>query len=156
MEPETTKNQKFPYLALLLILAVVGVYFLFNKPSTTATDTNTANVQTTVDEQEEPEPVTEEATQIQNEVKIVIEGSPYKFSPNTIMAKVGDKVTVEFKNVEGIHDFKIDEFNAATKVIQAGETDTVSFTVDKAGVFEFYCSVGEHRKMGMVGTLKVE
>jgi plastocyanin len=156
MEPEAQKNQKFPYLALLLILAVVGVYFLFNKPSTTATSTSTTNIQPVIDEQEEPEPTTPQAMPPQNEVKVTIEGSPYKFSPNTIMAKVGDKVTVEFKNVEGVHDFKIDEFNAATKVIQAGEIDTVSFTVDKAGVFEFYCSVGEHRKMGMVGTLKVE
>jgi len=58
--------------------------------------------------------------------------------------------------MEGTHDFVIDEFNVATKMTKTGETDTVEFIADKAGVFEYYCSVGEHRKMGMVGTLTVE
>ncbi|KKT09719.1 MAG: Plastocyanin [candidate division WWE3 bacterium GW2011_GWB2_43_22] len=58
--------------------------------------------------------------------------------------------------MEGTHDLRLDEFNVATKLLKAGETDTVEFTADKAGVFEYYCSVGEHRKMGMVGTLTVE
>lgn len=43
-----------------------------------------------------------------------------------------------------------------TKVINGGETDTVEFTPDKAGSFEYYCSVGKHRAMGMKGTVTVE
>ncbi|KKS31185.1 MAG: Blue (Type 1) copper domain-containing protein [candidate division WWE3 bacterium GW2011_GWF1_42_14] len=155
MEPEATKKQSLPYLALLIILVVVGIYFFLNKPVTeTSTVTNT--VATNIDDGgEESEPTTTEEETMPNEVKITIEGSSYKFSPNTISAKIGDKVIVEFKNIEGFHDFKIDEFNAATKVIKTGETDTVEFIVDKAGTFEFYCSVGEHRNMGMVGALTV-
>ena len=99
MEPEATKKQSLPYLALLIILVVVGIYFFLNKPVTeTSTVTNT--VATNIDDGgEESEP--------------------------------------------------------ATKVIKTGETDTVEFIVDKAGTFEFYCSVGEHRNMGMVGALTV-
>jgi uncharacterized cupredoxin-like copper-binding protein len=32
----------------------------------------------------------------------------------------------------------------------------VQFVADKTGTFEFYCSVGNHRQMGMVGTLVVQ
>ena len=32
----------------------------------------------------------------------------------------------------------------------------VQFIADKAGTFEYYCFVGNHRQMGMVGTLTVK
>jgi len=50
----------------------------------------------------------------------------------------------------------MNEFNARTKQIKAGETETIEFIADKVGSFEYYCSVGQHRQMGMVGTLVVE
>ena len=159
MESQNPKNQRFPYLPLLLILGGIGIYFLINIPSKknpTAEDVAAPQVRTVIDEQEEPEPSTVQEPSTQNEVRVTIEGSPFKFSPNVISAKVGDKVIVTFKNMEGAHDFKIDEFNVATKMTKSGETDTVEFTANRAGVFEYYCSVGEHRKMGMVGTLTVE
>ena len=113
-------------------------------------------IRTITDDQEEPEPSSEQKQTPQNEVRVTIDGSPFKFLPNTISAKVGDKIIITFRNMEGTHDLRLDEFNVATKLLKAGETDTVEFTADKAGVFEYYCSVGEHRKMGMVGTLTVE
>ena len=58
--------------------------------------------------------------------------------------------------MEGFHNFTVDEFNARTRQINAGETDTIQFTADKAGTFEYYCNVGNHREMGMVGKLIVE
>ncbi|AHB40287.1 TPA: hypothetical protein DHW62_03905 [candidate division WWE3 bacterium] len=158
MEPQKPKNQGFPYLPLLLILGGVGIYFLLNRPSTknpVTENTSTSQVRPVIEE-EEPEPSANQVNPVQNEVRATVEGSPFKFSPNTISAKVGDKIIVTFKNMEGTHDFVIDEFNVATKMTKTGETDTVEFIADKAGVFEYYCSVGEHRKMGMVGTLTVE
>ena len=68
---------------------------------------------------------------------------------------VGDKVAIEFKNSDGNHDFTIDEFNVKTKTISSGETAKVEFTASKTGSFEFYCSIGNHRQMGMKGTLLV-
>ena len=156
MEPEATKKQNFPYLALVLILVVVGIYFLFNKPAPKTPQVTNTVANNVINVEEEAEPTATEEETVPNEVKVTIEGSSFKFVPNVITAKVGDKVIVEFKNIDGFHDFQIDEFNAATKVIKTGETDTVEFIADKAGTFEFYCSVGEHRKMGMVGTLTVE
>jgi hypothetical protein len=40
--------------------------------------------------------------------------------------------------------------------VGAGASDVVEFTADKAGTFEYYCSVGNHRAMGMKGTLTVK
>ncbi|MEY4731380.1 MAG: hypothetical protein RL681_326, partial [Candidatus Parcubacteria bacterium] len=46
-------------------------------------------------------------------------------------------------------------FNAATKVLTDGQSETIEFVANKAGTFEYYCSVGSHRQMGMKGTLTV-
>ena len=55
-----------------------------------------------------------------------------------------------------MHDFVIDELNVKSEIIKSGETGEVEFTPDTIGEFEFYCSVGQHRANGMVGTLIVE
>ena len=44
----------------------------------------------------------------------------------------------------------------ALEKINGGETDSIEFVADKVGTFEYYCSVGQHRSMGMVGKLTVE
>ena len=90
-------------------------------------------------------------------MEITVEGSEFKFSPTTLTMKKGDSVTLTLKNVGKMpHDFVVDELGVRTKVIQGGESDTVTFTPDKSGTFEFYCSVGKHREMGMKGSLIVE
>ncbi|MEK7613663.1 MAG: cupredoxin domain-containing protein [Patescibacteria group bacterium] len=86
---------------------------------------------------------------------INVEGGKFYFKPNTITAKKGETVRITFKNVDGLHDFVIDEFNVKTKQLQGGTEETVEFVADKVGTFEYYCSVGTHRQMGMVGTLTV-
>jgi plastocyanin len=88
--------------------------------------------------------------------EFTITASNYKFSPNTMSVNVGDTVKVTLKNSGGDHDFVIDEFNAATKELSNGESDTIEFVADKAGTYEFYCSVSNHRAMGMTGTLTVK
>jgi len=88
--------------------------------------------------------------------KFTIEGGNFKFTPNTMKIKKGDTVQITFKNSEGNHDFVIDEFEVATNKIGEGEEEEVEFVADKVGTFEFYCSVGNHRAMGMKGSLIVE
>ncbi|PIR96004.1 MAG: hypothetical protein COT92_03340 [Candidatus Doudnabacteria bacterium CG10_big_fil_rev_8_21_14_0_10_42_18] len=91
------------------------------------------------------------------EVKtFTLEAGMFYFSPKEIRVRKGDRVKIVLNNVEGFHDFVIDEFNASTPQIQAPNTAEVEFVADKAGTFEFYCSVGNHRAMGMVGTFIVE
>jgi plastocyanin len=83
-------------------------------------------------------------------------GSSFSFDVKEMRVKQGDTVTVNFRNADGLHDWVIDEFNARTDRINAGGTDTVTFVASKKGTFEYYCSVGNHRAMGMVGKLIVE
>jgi plastocyanin len=88
--------------------------------------------------------------------QFTVSGQNFSFSPSLIKVKKGDRVKITFQNTSGFHDFKIDEFGVATKQAQAPATEVLEFTASKAGSFEYYCSVGSHRSMGMKGTLIVE
>ncbi len=88
--------------------------------------------------------------------EFVVSGQNFSFTPSVITVKKGDKVKITFKNTSGFHDFKIDEFGVATKQTASPYTEVLEFTADKVGSFEYYCSVGTHRALGMKGTLKVE
>ena len=80
----------------------------------------------------------------------------FEFDVTNITVNQGDTVVINLTNDEGVHDWKIDEFNAQTAVLDAaGQTDSISFVADQAGTFEFYCSIPGHRQLGMVGTLTV-
>lgn len=85
-----------------------------------------------------------------------ITGKSFSFAPNQITVQKGDTVKIVFTNTEGFHDWVVDQFNAHTSRVQAGQTTTVQFVADKIGSFQYYCSVGNHRAQGMVGTLVVE
>lgn len=79
-----------------------------------------------------------------------------RFDTKEILVKKGDRVRVTFENVEGFHDFAIAEYSVKTKQIQVGQTDTIEFTADKTGTFEFICTVPTHKDKGMLGQLIVE
>jgi plastocyanin len=85
-----------------------------------------------------------------------VTGTNFKFSTTEIRVKQGDKVTINFTNSAGFHDWVVDEFNAGTKQLAPGQSESVTFTASKAGTFEYYCSVADHRRQGMVGKLIVE
>src|SRR3989338_6726741 len=82
-----------------------------------------------------------------------VTGEPFMFTPAEIRVKVGDTVRINFTNKAGMHDWVIDEFSARTKVLQAGQSETIEFVAEQAGTFEYYCSVANHRAQGMVGKL---
>lgn len=86
-----------------------------------------------------------------------VSGQNYSFSPSTISVNKGDTVKITFTNNGGWpHNFALDEFNVKSQTVQVGQSDTVQFVADKAGSFQFYCSVANHKAMGMVGTLTVK
>ncbi len=77
--------------------------------------------------------------------------------PSSLNLKKGETVKVVFKNVGALpHDLAVDEIGLKTKIIKGGEADTVTFTADKTGSFEMYCSVGNHRAQGMKGPVVVQ
>jgi len=91
-----------------------------------------------------------------NTVKVAMTAQNFSFSKKEIRAKKGDTVKVTVTNNEGTHDWNLDEFGVKSGIVPAGSSKTVEFVADKTGTFEYYCSVGNHRQMGMVGNLVVE
>ena len=86
-----------------------------------------------------------------------VDGFNFWFSLSTIEVNAGDTVTINLKSTGWFHDWVIDEFNAATaQVSDSDGVTSVTFVADTAGTYEYYCSVGQHRANGMVGTLIVK
>lgn len=88
--------------------------------------------------------------------EFTIDSFSFGYSMDEIRVNEGDTVTITLTNSDGFHDWVVDEFDAATETIREGETTTVTFVAGEAGTYEYYCSVGNHRAEGMVGTLVVE
>lgn len=78
-----------------------------------------------------------------------------------INVKLGDRVTITLKAGQPIeHDLWIDEFAVHTELVSTAGGDspsqsTITFTVDKTGQFNYYCSVPGHRANGMEGNFIV-
>lgn len=100
--------------------------------------------------------MTEDESMMDENVKVVqVEGGSFYFDPDTITVKKGQAVKIVLNSVDTMHNFVIDEFDVKTEIVQSGNTAEVTFTPDQVGEFEYYCSVGNHRALGMVGTLVV-
>jgi plastocyanin len=142
----------------LLVLAVIGslVYMSMSKKSSdSAMEATKQEAMVKEDSATKGDAMTAENT-------ITVEGSDFKFNPATITVKKGETVKITLKNTDASdefeikHDFVIDELDVQSPEIGEGETTTFEFVADQAGTFEYYCSIGEHRAMGMFGTLTVE
>lgn len=88
--------------------------------------------------------------------EFAVEGKNFEFSVKEIHVAKGDFVRINFTSTGGTHDLRIDDYEVGTDVVGAGKSSSLEFMAEKAGTFEFYCSVGTHRQMGMVGKLIVE
>lgn len=90
------------------------------------------------------------------DVIVAVSGVNFAFDKTEIRVKKGQTVRIDFTSASGFHDWVVDAFDAATAQVQTGDSSSVTFVADEAGTFEYYCSVGQHRQMGMVGKLIVE
>lgn len=65
------------------------------------------------------------------------------FDPWKIEVNKGDKVTIYLTNIEQttdeLHGFGLNEYNINV-VVDPGETKTIEFVADKAGVYPYYCT----------------
>lgn len=135
---------------VVIIVVVIGFMWFSNQNQQTVEDITEIPMETS-------RPTVSTAATTADTVKeFTVTGSNFKFSPTEMKVKQGDTVRVIFKNSGGAHDWKLDEFNAATKMLQSGQEETIEFVANKTGTFEYYCSVGTHRQMGMKGNLIVE
>ena len=137
------KNAYIIGLVVVVLLVIFGVWYYMNANVNTQQGVVLQNQDTL-------------NTQTPQVKEFNITGSNFKFSVTNISVKKGDVVKINFVNEEGTHDWVIDEFSTRTNILKVGESQTIQFTADKIGQFEYYCSVGTHRAMGMKGTLIVE
>jgi len=147
-------------LGVLLLIGGGAFYVLSNKDNTQMNTTVNSTVNDSMNTTSESGNTTDGGDSATDEMTasintIEVSGSNFKFDPSEILVKKGDTVRIVFTNSDGMHDFVIDEFDARTKVLKDGESETIEFVADQAGKFEYYCSVGQHRQMGMVGNLIV-
>lgn len=141
----------------ILILAVaavaVAVVLFMQRPATNSGQSQVSVTQGPAQTTVPTEAMKKESKKVQT---FTVEGKNFSFLPTEIKVKQGDTVKIVFKNTGGFHDWTLDEFKAQTKQISTGESDTAEFVANKKGSFEYYCSVGNHRQMGMKGKLIVE
>lgn len=146
---------------VVVILLLAGVGYMATRGGSqdtttpvpqTQTETDTTNTTNTTNTTE-PTGETESATG--EVVEITIRNQGFRFVPNSITVNQGDTVRLTFENTGGTHNWTVDEF-AGTQVLNEGESETIEFVADQVGEFEYYCSVGNHRQLGMVGTLIVQ
>lgn len=74
-----------------------------------------------------------------------------------LSANVGDTVKITLTSGDGIeHDISFPDFNATSEhVVGQGSSVTLSFTVDKGGEFDYFCTIPGHREGGMEGKFSV-
>lgn len=147
---------------MIIILAAAGAYAYSKQnkdagnPAETAAD-DAMQAMPSIAQGQNTETVEGTPTIEEGNVKtFTLTTANFSFAPNKITVNKGDTVKIVLKNSEGFHDWVLDEFNAKTPRISGDQTAEVQFVADKTGTFEFYCSVGNHRQMGMVGTLVVQ
>jgi nitrosocyanin len=156
------RNMAIAATVVALVILVGGFLYMRNNkaPQAETADTRNENMtQASATPVTNTESVTESSDSAMTDgvKEFTVTGSAFKFDPATLTVKKGDKVKITFKNNSGgMHDFVIDELNVKSKVIASGAQEVIEFTADKTGTFEYYCSVGNHRQMGMKGNLVVE
>ena len=136
---------------VLAIVALLGgaVYFTQNKSSEQA-PTMIQNESST-----ETESQVESMKEASDVTVIEMEAGSFYYTPNVITAKKGEKIRIVMNSVSMMHDFVIDELKVKMPIIKDGDTGTVEFVADQVGTFEYYCSVGQHRANGQIGTITI-
>ena len=141
---------------VILVVLVVGALFIFGNSKKAEAPVGENQSQTPAVADNSQTNVADADSETAAVVKeFAVSGKNFSFTPALITVNKGNKVRITFQNTAGFHDFRIDEFGVATKQAQSPATEVLEFTADKVGSFEYYCSVGRHRVMGMKGTLKV-
>jgi len=152
------EDKKFNPLITFAVIAVIAIAVFALKPTQTAQESlksskTTASVDANSLSITSPESVAAETT---NQKVITIDAGSFYYSIKEINVKKGDKVKIVLTGKDMMHDFNIDELNVKSDKVKLGESTTIEFTADKVGTFEYYCSIGQHRKNGQVGKITIE
>ena len=143
-------------ISIIVLVVVIGgiLIYIFTRPQP-AVENNTQSENTApTSEVSENESMMDDDSD-EDLVTIEVSGENFSYDPEEITVKAGQKVKIKFTANDMQHDFVIDELDVKSDVVTSGNTTEFEFTPTEAGEFEYYCSVGNHRAQGMVGTLTV-
>lgn len=171
-----TKTLVTTVIVVVLVIAGIALYQKNSTAPTPTTDTNTVGTNNSATNNTTPSGTNSTATTSNAASSTVnvnittsttvttttatkeftVTGNNFAFVPTSLTVNKGDKVKIIFKNSIGTHDLQVEGYNVKTPVLAAGQTATIEFIADKAGSFEYFCSIGNHRAMGMKGSLTVK
>ena len=78
---------------------------------------------------------------VENGIRVIeVKASRYKFEPDQIVVRLGEKVRLVLTTTDASHGLNIPEFKVNISV-PTGETRSVEFIADKQGEFHAHCSV---------------
>lgn len=142
-------------IGLGVVVVLIAGYFLLNNTAV-APESDDAMMEKEDVMMEEDDAMEKDDAMMEGVVAIEMDGDDFSFSQEEIRVKQGDTVKITLNAIDMPHDWVVDELDARTAIAQPGETVEVEFVADEVGEFEYYCSVGQHRANGMVGTIIVE
>lgn len=92
-------------------------------------------------------------------VDYTVEMSSYAMSPNELEGEPGETIRIELVSLDSEHDFVIDELNVQSSVLGSGNKEVIEITIPTTALsgteYVFYCSIMNHRALGMQGVLRV-
>lgn len=143
--------------AVLALLVIGGGIYLYQNSKVAQQLPATVNPENLAQNATPAPAATQESTSSAVQLtEFTVESNGLNFSPKELKVKKGDKVKITYKNNRGKHNLRVDGYNVGTEQIEAGQTASFEFIADKAGTFEYFCSVPGHREAGMKGSLIVE
>jgi cytochrome c oxidase subunit II len=78
---------------------------------------------------------------VEDGIRIIeVKASRYKFEPDPIVVRLGERVRLVVTSTDVAHGIAISEFNVKLS-IPAGKTEDIEFAAHKQGGFRAYCSV---------------
>lgn len=115
-------------------------------------------------EEQEIEPVVVNTNQAVNKLDtntFEITAKNYEFLVNgeknpELRVKQGDNITVILTSIGGSHNWNVRQLAARSKTVSTNETTTLEFVATTKGTFDYYCAVGRHQNIGMIGKFIVE
>ena len=80
------------------------------------------------------------ALQDQAPQKITVTAKKYEFTPSTIEVKAGTPVEITLQSEDTRHGFECKELGIEKVVFEKDKPETVTFTPEKPGTYEFKCA----------------
>jgi cytochrome c oxidase subunit 2 len=92
--------------------------------------------------------------QAQEPQKITVTAKKFEFTPSTIEVKAGQPVELTLQSEDTKHGFECKELGLEKVVFEKDKPQTVTFTPEKPGTYEFkcarFCGMGHSKMKGQI------